>query len=146
MKKTKQLFLYGIALFGIAICDLILLFMGIRAGDFAMITHEDALVQAVTNATVTIVFVCSIISMVVGGYLGVKGIWESKNPSGGGFHIFLARVVGILNLILTVFMGLALLNSTDLSNDIQSFIICAGDMILMFCYANAAKAVRNGEE
>ena len=49
MKKTKELFFYGIALLVIAICDLLMLVMDLRGGDFAMVTHEDPLTQAVTN-------------------------------------------------------------------------------------------------
>ena len=145
MKKRTQLFLFGIALFFVAICDLLLLIMSYQAGDFSMVTHEDTLVQTVTNTIIKVILGSSIVSIVVGGYLGLKGMSESRNPSGGGFHIFLARIAGILNLILAVLMGLALLNSSDFSSDIQSFIICVGDMILMFGYASVAKAVRNGE-
>ena len=76
--------------------------------------------------------------------MGVKGIMESRKPSGGRLHIKIAKVLAILNLVLTVFMGLALFNSTDLRGDIETFLLCMADMILMSCYANAAKAVRNG--
>ena len=144
MKKAKELFFYGIALLVIATCDLLMLVMDLRGGDFAMVTHEDPLTQAVTNGILIAILICISISILVGGYLGVKGILESRNPSGGRLHIVIARALAILNLVLTVIMGLALFNSTDLRGDIETFLLCMADLILMSCYAKAAKAVRNG--
>jgi peptidoglycan/LPS O-acetylase OafA/YrhL len=85
-------------------------------------------------------------TILLGLYLGIKGIAESRNPSGGRLHIFLARLIGIINLVLAVILGLSLLDSTDFWHDFETFGLCVIDLIFMFSYASAAKAVRNGAD
>ena len=144
MRKTKELFIYGVVLFALAVLDVIMLVMDFRAGEFAMITSPDALAQDITNAIILGVLGLIVLSIAIGFYLGVKGIEQSRRPTRARLHIFLARLCGTLNLILTVFMALTLFGSTDLFNDLATLASCAADMILMYAYANAAKAVRNG--
>ena len=145
MTNKKQLFLYGVALLIIALCNLGLLVLDYVGGDFNMVTHEDALVQAITNAIIIIVLVASSISVIVGVYLGVKGVLESKKSSGGKFHIVLAKIVAIFNLVLLIIVGLSMIGSSDLGNDVFTLATCGADTIIMFEYAKVAKAVRNGE-
>jgi hypothetical protein len=144
MRKTKELFIYGVVLFALAVIDVIMLVMDFSAGEFAMITSPDALAQDVTNAIILGVLGLIVLSIAIGFYLGVKGIEQSRRPTRARLHIFLARLCGTLNLILTVFMALTLFGSTDLFNDLATLASCGADMILMYAYANAAKAVRNG--
>ena len=146
MKKTKELHFYAVALLILAIFDLIMIAVGFLAGDYTMIANESALVQAVTNAIIIVVLVCSLLSVLVGAYLGIKGIAEAKKPTNGKVHIVLAKIVAIFNIVLAVLMALALFGSTDLKEDITTFGICVVDAMFMFSYANAAKAVQNGEE
>ena len=146
MKKTKELHFYAVALLILAVFDLIMIAVGFLAGDYAMIVNESALVQAVTNAIIIVVLVCSLISVLVSAYLGVKGLMEVKKPTNCKTHILLAKIAAIFNIVLAVIMGLALFGSTDLSEDITTFGICVVDAMFMFSYANAAKAVQNGEE
>ena len=146
MKKTKLLHFYAVALLILAVYDLISLLTGILQGEFAMVKNEDALVQAVTNGIVVFVLALSVVTILIGGYLGIKGILESKKISAGTAHIVIAKIVGIINLVLAGFMFLALFSSENLWDDITTLGICVADAVFMFEYAKAAKAVRNGEE
>ena len=146
MKKRTELVLYSIALIVIALCDLGMLVLDFRSGYFENITSDDALVEKVFNIFMKVLFGIASLSILINVYLAVKGFAELGNFSGGRFHIILARIIGIFNLILAVILGLALLDSTDLTTDLKTFGLCIVDMILMFSYAKAAKAVRNGEE
>ena len=103
----------------IATCGLLMLVMVLRGGDFAVVTHEYPLTQAVPDGSIITVLIYINISILVGGYLGVKRILESRNPSGSRLHIVMASALTILNLIFRVIMGLALFHSTDLRNDIE---------------------------
>lgn len=146
MKKTKLLHFYGVALLLLAVSDLFNFLMDILNGEFAMVTSENALVQSVTNGILIFVLALIVVSILVGGYLGIKGILESKKTSKGTAHIAIAKIVGILNCILAGFMLLALFGSENLWDDITTFGLCVVDAVFMFEYAKAAKAVRNGEE
>lgn len=146
MKKTKQLFIYGIVLVALAVIDLLKLILDFRAGLFEMVVHSDKTVQDVTNIVLYVIIGFSVLSMLIGFYLGGKGIAESRNPSGDRLHIVIARVIGTLNLIMMVIVGLSLLNSTDLLHDLETLGLYTIDMILFYSYANVAKAVRNGED
>lgn len=146
MKKKTELLIYSIALLVIALCNLGMLVMDFNAGAFEMVTHEDALVEKVTNIILMVLLGCGIISIIANAYLGVKGIVSVVNLSHGRLHIFIAKLIGTFNLVLTVIVGLSLLNSTDLASDFKTFLLCLVDVILMYSYAKAAKAVRNGEE
>ena len=146
MKKRKELLIYGVALVVLAIIEGLNILLDFRAGAFDMVTTEDELVQRVTNIILYVIIGFSALSILIELYLGVKGIMESRNPSGGKFHISLARFIGILNLVLIAILGLALLNSENLRNDLKTISLCAVDIIFMFSYASAAKSVRNGEE
>ena len=144
MRKTKELFIYGIALFALAVIDMLTFILDIRAGLFDMIGSEDTLEQKVTNIIIYVMAGWCIISILINAYLGIKGIAESKNASGGRLHIFIAKFIGIVNLIFAIILGIGLLDSTDLLSDLETFGLCVVDMILMFSYASAAKAVKNG--
>lgn len=146
IKKTKLLRFYSVALLILAAYDLITLLIGVLSDDFAMVTYEDALVQAVTNGIVVFVLALSVVTILIGGYLGIKGILECKKISAGTAHIVIAKIVGIINLVLAGFMFLALLSSENLLEDITTLGICVVDAVFMFEYAKVAKAVRNGEE
>ena len=146
MGKKRQLYIYGVALLVISICRLIILVLNIIAGDYDMLTHEEAIVQAVANGIIITVLVSVILSILIGAYLGIKGILESKNPTGRNLHIVISRAVAIINLVLAVIMGLALIGTKDLTNDFSSFALCFADTILMYEYAKVAKAIKNGEE
>jgi hypothetical protein len=146
MKKTKELQFYAIALLILAFFDLIMIALGYFAGDYAMVSHESTVVKVITNVMIIVVLVCSLISVLVGVYLGVKGIMEAKKPTNGRLHIVVAKAIAIFNIVLAVITGLALFGSTDVSEDITTFGICVADAMFMFSYANAAKAVQNGEE
>ena len=146
MKKRTELVLYSIALIVIALCDLGMLVLDFRGGYFDNITSDDALVEKVFNIFMKVLFGIASLSILINVYLAVKGFAELGNFSGGRLHIVLARIIGIFNLVLTVILGLGLLDSTDLATDLKTFGLCIVDMILMFSYAKAAKAVRNGEE
>lgn len=146
MKKSKELLIYSIALLFIAICEFFILLLDIRAGDYAMVTHEDALIQALTNGIIVVVLACSCISILVGGYLGIKGWLESRKPSGGSLHIVIAKIIAILNVILFIIFLLSMIGSTDLGDDIYTLATCGVDTILMFSYLGAAKAVKKGAE
>ena len=146
MSKRKQLHRYGVALLLVAVCNLVILVLNIIAGDFDLLTYEDALVQDVANAIIITVLSCTALSILVGGYLGIKGILEAKKISGRSVHIVVARAVAVINLILAVIMGLALLGSRNLGDDFSSFVFCFVDTIIMYEYAKIARAVKNGEE
>ena len=146
MKKSTQLLIYSISILVIAIVDLITLVLNFRGGIFDSVTHEDATVQTVTNIVLGVIVGISALSILIGLYLGGKGIAESKNASGGKLHIKLAKLIAILNVILLVIVGLSLFNSTNLRSDLETAGLCLVDAILMFSYVEVAKAVRNGEK
>ena len=146
MSKKRQLYRYGIALLLVAISNLVILVLNIIAGEYDLLTHEDALVQAVANAIIITVLFCTSLSILVGAYLGLKGIFESKKISNRSVHIVVARAVAVINLILAVIMGLALLGSRNFGDDFSSFVFCFTDTIIMYEYAKIARAVQNGEE
>ena len=146
MKKRTELVLYSIALIVIALCDLGMLVLDFRGGYFENITSDDALVEKVFNIFTKVLFGIASLSILINVYLAVKGFAELGNFSGGRFHIILARIIGIFNLILAVILGLALLDSTDFWHDFETLGLCVIDLIFMFSYASAAKAVRNGAD
>ena len=145
MSKKTQLRIFSVIIFILAIYDLITLGLDIYAGVFKKIVNEDMLVQDIANITMLVALGCSVLSIWFGFYLSKKGMKEAKNCTGARLHIFVARLSGFFNLILFLILGLALLDSTDLLYDLQTLGICFVDMILMFGYAKAAKAVRKGE-
>ena len=145
MKKRTEIFLYGIALIILAIIDAITLLMDFNEGFFNGIVHPDPTVQNVTNIVLYVLLSWAILSILIGFYLGVKGIADSRGGYGSRLHIVLARIIGIINVILLIILGLGLLDSTDLWHDLETVGLCLVDIILMFSYASAAKAVRNGE-
>lgn len=144
MKKRTELFIYGIVLIGLAIIDILTLAMDFRGGLIESLTTPDPSMETV-KIVLYVVVGYAVWSILLGFYLGVKGITESRNPSGGRLHIFLAKLVGFINLVLAVILGLSLLDSTDLWHDLETFGLCMIDLIFMFSYASAAKAVRRGE-
>ena len=146
MKKKKELHFYGVALTILALFDLCMLLIGFLRGDYAMVTHEDALVQAVTNGIVIVVVGCAALSVLGGAYLGVKGIMESKKPSGGRLHIVIAKFAMVLNFVLAGFMALTLFGTDNFFDDFTTTGLCVVDAMFMYCYMKAAIAVRNGEE
>ena len=146
MKKRTELCIYCIALIVIALCDLGMLVMDVQSGYFENITSDDAMVEKAVNIFMKVLFAIASLSILINVYLAVKGFMTLGGSSDGRFHIVLASIIGILNLILAVILGLGLLDSTDLANDFKTFGLCIIDMILMFSYAKAAKAVRRGEE
>ena len=145
MKKTKELLIYGIVLIVLAVIDIITLAMDFSGGLLDSLTTTDVSMET-AKLVLYVVVGFAVWSILVGLFLGIKGVVESRNPSGSRLHIFLARFVGVINLVLAVILGLSLLDSTDLWHDLETFGLCMIDMIFMFSYASAAKAVRNGAE
>ena len=146
MKKKKELHFYGVALTILALFNLCTLLIGVLAGDYELVTHEDALVQTVTNIVMMVIVGCAVVSILVGAYLGVKGIKESKNPSGGKLHIVIAKFAMVFNFVLAGFMALALIGTDNFREDLTTAGLCVVDAMFMYCYMKAAIAVRNGEE
>jgi hypothetical protein len=144
MRKTTELLIYGIVLIGLAIIDIYTLVLDFNAGLLEMLTTTDVSMET-AKIVLYVVVGLAVWSILVGLFLGIKGVVESRNPSGSRLHIFLARFVGVINLVLAVILGLSLLDSTDLWHDLETFVLCMVDLIFMFSYASAAKAVRNGE-
>jgi hypothetical protein len=144
MRKTTELLIYGIVLIGLAIIDIYTLVLDFNAGLLEMLTTTDVSMET-AKIVLYVVVGFAVWSILVGLFLGIKGVVESRNPSGSRLHIFLARFVGVINLVLAVILGLSLLDSTDLWHDLETFVLCMVDLIFMFSYASAAKAVRNGE-
>ena len=145
MKKRTQVFLYGIVFIILAIIDAIMLFMDFNEGFFDEIAHPDPTVESVTNIVLYVLLAWATLSILIEFYLGIKGLADSRGPAGSRLHIFIARVIGIINVILLLILGLSLLDSTDLLHDLETVGLCLVDIILMFSYANAAKAVHNFE-
>ena len=145
MKKRTQVLLYGIAFIILALIDAITLYMDFSEGYFDQIIHPDPTVQNVTNTILYVILAWAVLSVLTGFYFGIKGIADSRGPFGSRLHIFLARVIGIINVIMLIILGLSLLDTTDLWYDLETISLCLVDIILMFSYANAAKAVHNGE-
>ena len=146
MKKKTELLIYGIVLIALAIIDIFSLAMNFRGGLVESLTADTEFSVEIVKAVLYVMVGISVLSILLGLYLGIKGIMESRNPSGGRLHISLAKLVGIINLIFAIILGFSLLNSTDLWNDMETFGLCMVDLIFMFSYASAAKAVRNGKE
>ena len=146
MKKTTQLCIYGIVFFVLAVIDAITLVMDLRAGLLDMVLQAEPASKDLAIIILYVMIGFSVWSLLVELYLGCKGISESRNPSGSRLHIFVARFIGIVNLLLFIFLGISLLDSTDLMHDLETVIICAVDATLMLSYVSIAKAVHNGEE
>ena len=145
MKKTTQLLIYSIVLIGLAVIDVLTLMMDFRAGLWEMLLQADPTLQDAVSIVLYLMVGFSVLSILIGFYLGGKGLLEVRSPSGDRLHIVLARVIGTINLLLAAFFALSLLDSTDLLHDLETLGLCVIDMILMYSYANVAKAVRNGE-
>lgn len=146
MKKSKELFIYSIVILFVALCDLVRVIIQLFKVDFNMFANEEALLQAVGKTILIIAFVISFVSIIIGIYLGAKGIAESRKTSGSRLHIVIGKFVAILNVILAICLAIALFNSKNLLDDIFSFVIALTDVIIMFSYVSTAKAVRNGEK
>ena len=145
MNNNKTLFIYGWVLSLIALTEIVLLVIGVVRNDFAMVTNPDKLVETVTNAIIIAVLILDVLSIVVDGYLGLRGVWEAQNPTSGKFHIILANIVAVINAILTVLVAIALFNSKDLLEDIITCVVSLVNTVFMFFYAKVAKAVREGK-
>ena len=141
MKKNKVLYLYGILLFVMAFVDAVTLIISAVTGEISMITHEEALVEKVANIVIVGILVCIVLSILINGYLGIKGIKEATNPSGGKFHIFIAKFVGIINLLMALVVAVALFKSDSMWNDICTLCACLVDASVMFFYANECKKI-----
>ena len=145
MRKTTQLLIYSIVLIGLAVIDVLTLMMDFRAGLWEMLLQADPTLQDAVSIVLYVMVGFSVLSILIGFYLGGKGLLEVRSPSGDRLHIVLARVIGTINLLLAAFFALSLLDSTDLAHDLETLGLCVIDVILMYSYANVAKAVRNGE-
>lgn len=146
MKKSKELFIYSIVILFVALCDLVRVIIQLCTIDFNMFANEEALLETVGKTILIIAFIISFISIIIGFYLGVKGIAESKKTSGSRLHIVIGKIVAILNVILAISLAITLFDSKNLVDDIFSFIIALTDVIIMFSYVSTAKAVRNGKK
>jgi hypothetical protein len=142
MKKAKELFIFGVVILAIAAVDLISFIVELCTLDFSIYANEEKLAQTVLKVVTIVCLVISAVSILVSVYLGVKGITESKKPSGGKLHITIAKIIAIFNVVLAVFAAIVLFNSKDLFGDILTLLITIVDVIFMFSYVNAAKAVR----
>lgn len=146
MKNNKTLLIYGWLLLAIAILDLAMLVLDFIGGDFAMVTHEDQLVENLANAVIIIVLSISILSILIGGYLGIKGVLEAKNPTNATLHIILAKIIAVINVVLAVLFAIAMIGTNDLFGDIVTPSLCVLDAVIMFSYAKEAKAVQTNKQ
>lgn len=142
MKKNKNLYLYGVVLLGLAILDLVMFIISAASGEIKMVEHEKEALANFANFAIVCVVAAIIISILVNAYLGIKGMKESKKPSGGKAHIIIAKLIAILNIIVAVCVVVALFKSDSMWNDIWTLCVSVVDAIFMFSYAKEAKKVR----
>ena len=141
MKKNTNLLLFAGVILLVAIANVVMLIVDFCTGNYAMITHQDKVVENVTNVLVIVVMSLSILSILVNFGLGIKGIVEAIKPTGGKLHIFIAKFIAVINLLLALIVAISLFNTTDLSGDIGTLFICMIDSIIMYSYAQECEKI-----
>ena len=141
MKKNSNLLLFAGVILLIAIANTVMLIVDFCTGNYAMITHQDKVVENVTNVLMIVLVSISVLSILINIGLGIKGIGEAVNPKGGKAHIFIAKFIAIVNLIMALIVAVSLFNTNDLSGDIGTLFICMIDSIIMYSYAQECEKV-----
>ena len=142
MKRNKTLLVIGWLLLIVAVVDAVDVIIGFIKNSYVVPANPDQLVQTVQTVVIIVGISFSIISILVNAFLGIRGITESSNPSGGKAHIVIAKILAVLCVIVCVLSAIALFSSKDLLADIVALAIYIVDASLMFIYVREAKAVR----
>ena len=78
MKKTKELLIYGIVLIVLAVIDIITLAMDFSGGLLDSLTTTDVSMET-AKIVLYVVVAFAVWSILVGLFLGIKGVVESRN-------------------------------------------------------------------
>jgi uncharacterized membrane protein YhaH (DUF805 family) len=97
--------------------------------------------ETLIKVSLIIAFVLALILLIPDVYVGIKGIKEATKPSGGKLHIILAKIICIINCLMTLVVVVALFKSDSIWNDISTLCSCLVDASIMFFYASECKKI-----
>ena len=105
----------------------------------------DPAIQAAVTGIVIAILVLWALAIVAQLFIGGRGlqISSSSNPTKSGSHIVIAKILGVLNVIMTIIVAVGLFTTKFDIENLLTLIISICDVIILFSYAKDAKIVRN---
>ena len=145
-KDRKTLKEYSIVILALALFSLVRMVVDVCVFGFDTtgIVIEGATPQLIRIAGI-IAFALAIVLLIPNVFVGVRGINESKNPSGKKGHIVWSLVLAILALIALVFAVIDIIKGYNLNKLIEIADIVL-DVAIFGAYYSTAKKVAKSKE